>query len=136
MHRRLGECAYFVKAHLPENLRHDEKSMPPVADIIAENIASLMAAHQIGTDGQLAKLAKVDQKSIWRIRRKEQSPSADTLDKLASAFGLQAWQMIFPDLDPRNPPVFIITTTERELYRKLSEMAHDLVAKQKPPDYK
>jgi transcriptional regulator with XRE-family HTH domain len=136
MQRRLGECAYFVKAHLPENLRHDQKAMSSAADIIANNLASLMAAHQIGSDGQLAKLAKVDQKSIWRIRHKEQSPSADTLEKLAAAFGLQAWQMIFPDLDPRNPPVFIITTTERELYRKLSEMAHDLVAKQKPPDYK
>ena len=95
-----------------------------------------MAEQHIQSDAQLARLAKVDQKSIWRIRHKEQSPSADTLDKLAGAFGMQAWQMLFPNLDPKNPPVFIITTTERELYRKMSEMAHDLVAKQKPPDYK
>ncbi|MCU0810139.1 MAG: helix-turn-helix domain-containing protein [Thiobacillaceae bacterium] len=110
--------------------------MQSIADIIAANLASLMAAQQINSDAHLARLAKIDQKSIWRIRHKEQSPSADTLDKLAGAFGLQAWQMLFPQLDPQNPPVFIVTATERELYRKLADMAHDLVARQPPKPYK
>lgn len=110
--------------------------MHSIADTIADNISNLMEDRGIKNDPQLAKLAKIDQKSIWRIRHKEQSPSADTLEKLATAFGLQAWQILFPNLDPKNPPVFIVTDVERELYRKLSDMAHDLVARQGPKPYK
>ena len=104
--------------------------MMSTAEILSDNIASLMADRQITSDAQLGKLATIDQKSIWRIRNRDQSPTVDTLEKLASAFGLQAWQMLIPNLDPKNPPVFVITDTERQLYKRLNAVARELIARE------
>lgn len=102
--------------------------MTPVADTIVSNLIALKADRGINSDNALAKLAGLDQKSIWRILHKEQSPTIETLEKLARPFGLHAWQLLIPRLDPKNPPVFVMTDDEQNLYRKLAAMATELVA--------
>jgi transcriptional regulator with XRE-family HTH domain len=105
--------------------------MTKLAETLADNISALMRDRQITSDAAFAKLAKVDQKTIWRIRHREQSPTIDKLETIAQEFGLHAWQLLIPNLDPRNPPVFVMTDTERDLYQRLANVAHDVAAQ--PP---
>lgn len=109
--------------------------MSNVAEIIADNLRALKEDRHIASDNALARLAHVDQKSVWRILHQEQSPTVDTLEKLARAFGLHAWQLLIPHLDPKNPPVFVMSDTERSLYKKLAEMASEFVAQEPKKKY-
>jgi len=38
------------------------------------------------------------------------------------AFDLHGWQMQFPELGPRNPPVVIMSQAERDFYRRIEEL--------------
>lgn len=110
--------------------------MRKAIEIIADNLQILKIDRKIASDNALAKLAEVDQKSVWRIMRHEQSPTIDMLEKLAKPFGLHAWQLLIPNLDPKNPPVFVMTDTERELYCRLARMASEFVASEPRVHYK
>ena len=50
-------------------------------------------------------------------------PGVDTLGLIAGAFGLQAWHLLIPDIDPTNPPVVSVTQEERELWKRMHEVA-------------
>jgi hypothetical protein len=54
-----------------------------------------------------------------RINEQSADASLSTLDAISRAFGLHAWQMLIPSLDPTNPPVFVMTSAERKLYDSL-----------------
>lgn len=41
---------------------------------------------------------------------------------MGRAFDLHGWQMLIPELDPRNPPVVIMSVAERDFYRRLEEL--------------
>ena len=120
---------------MPSFYMHDEKIMRRPAEIIADNLRTLKKDRQIASDNAMAKLAEVDQKSVWRIMRHEQSPTIDMLEKLAKPFGLHAWQLLIPNLDPKNPPVFVMTDTERDLYCKMARMASEFVASEPKAHY-
>jgi len=120
---------------MPSCSLHDENIMRRPVETIADNLQALKADRQIPSDNALAKLANVDQKTVWRIMRHEQSPTVDMLEKLAKPFGLHAWQLLIPNLDPKNPPVFVMTDTERDLYRKLARLASEFVASEPKPKY-
>lgn len=109
--------------------------MRTTAEIIAANLQALKEDRHIRSDNALAKLAKIDQKSVWRIMRYEQSPTVDMLEKLAKPFDLHAWQLLIPDLNPKNPPVFVMTDTERDLYCKMARMASEFVASEPKAHY-
>ena len=58
---------------------------------------------------------------------KGSSPSVDLLDRIAERCGnLQAWHLLLPNLDPKNPPVLTMTATERDLYRRMKQSVLDL----------
>ena len=57
--------------------------------------------------------------SISRIKEAQTSVGLDILEKLAPVFGLQAWHLLVPGLDPSNPPVAHITEAERILYTRI-----------------
>jgi transcriptional regulator with XRE-family HTH domain len=54
---------------------------------LVENIDEKMAELGLRSDKAFAALVGVDQKTIWRIRNFEQSPTLELLEKIASAFG-------------------------------------------------
>lgn len=120
---------------MPKYFAHHHNMMRSLAETISANLKSLKEDRLIASDNALAKLAGVDQKSVWRIIKCEQSPTAEMLEKLARPFGLHAWQLMIPDLDPKNPPVFVMTDAERKLYSKLAIMASEFVAAEKTIDY-
>lgn len=75
--------------------------------IVAQNIQRLMDYHGMNADVQLAVRAGIDQKTIWRMRNMEQSSNVDKLEAIANVFGLKAWQLLIPGMDPSRPPVCI-----------------------------
>lgn len=81
-----------------------------VAVVISNNIVRLMRSDY--NHGTLEKLSKasatateagVSTSAISRVIRLETVPSVEILQKLARPFGLEAWQLLVPDLDPKNP---------------------------------
>lgn len=93
--------------------------MKPTAEVLAENIVRLKQWQRMRSDDALAKKAHVDQKTIWRIRNRQQSPTVDMLESIANVFGLHAWHLLIQNIDPENPPVCAMSRAERDLYRKL-----------------
>ncbi|HET8745695.1 MAG TPA: helix-turn-helix transcriptional regulator [Ramlibacter sp.] len=76
--------------------------------VLAENLDRLIAARQARepqfTQPMLAKLAKVDQKTVWRIVHKQNEPSIDKLEKIANVLQVETWHLLVPDLDPAKLP--------------------------------
>ena len=58
-----------------------------------------------------------------RIKGMKTSVGIDVLEKIATFYKLQPWQLLTPDLDPANPPVAYISKHERELYQRLKIVA-------------
>lgn len=55
---------------------------------------------------------------MQRAYKAETSPTLDNVQRLADAAGLQPWQLLFPGLDPTNPPV-AVGKSEFEMYAKI-----------------
>lgn len=68
----------------------------------------------------------LEPRNIQRILNGEQSPSLLLLDEIASACGLQAWQLLVPSLDPTNPPVVHLTAAERDFYTRMRQAVQNL----------
>jgi hypothetical protein len=61
---------------------------------------------------------------IKRILKSETSVSLEQIDKLARALDLTSYQLLIPDLDPKNPQVVKgATADEQSLYRKIAREA-------------
>lgn len=77
--------------------------------VLAQNLSGLLAANrklnkEPSTEPKLAAMAKVDQKTVYRITHMQNEPSIDKVEKLAKQFDLQAWQLLVPRLVPSEPP--------------------------------
>lgn len=70
---------------------------PPTTSILAKNLAYLMDKREWDTV-QCAKQVGIDQKTIWNILNEKKKPTVETVDKIASAFGLSSWHLILPHL--------------------------------------
>lgn len=90
----------------------------PITRVLANNLAALMnyAAEsesvEAGPASQkaLAGLTGLGRGTIQRALGRSKDLTAvgiDTLEALARAYGLQAWELLLPGLDPRNPPIVI-----------------------------
>ncbi len=95
--------------------------------VLWRNVTALMV-HHWGKENlsQLSRKAKIGLASCTRMKEQKTSVGLDILDAVASAFGLQAWHLLTPDLDPKNPPVIWLTETERKLYATISSAATKL----------
>lgn len=66
-----------------------------------------------------------------RINEMTSDASLSTLDAISAHYGLQAWHLLLPKLDPRNPPVFLMTEAEQQVYDMLAKSCR-AVAEQRP----
>ena len=99
---------------------------PPVEDILAKNLAALMRANkkELGTQGQVAMATGkvIDQTTVGRILKAKHKVQIDTLQALATAFGVEPYQLLIPDLDPKNPQILrALSKAEENLYKALEE---------------
>jgi transcriptional regulator with XRE-family HTH domain len=99
---------------MPEDIGMDPKQ------ILAQNV-KLLKAYSGLANLKLAKKCGVSEGTINRAQKASVALDIDSIEAIASAFGLHAWQLLVPNLDPRNPHMVAeLTTAERDLYRKLS----------------
>lgn len=98
-------------------------SQPSIAKILAANLGAALAASGL-SQRQLAAKAKVAQTSIGYMLKPETrtptksgklpSPTISAIQKVATALGIQAWQLLYPNHD-----LFEISEKERELWNAL-----------------
>lgn len=79
----------------------------------------------------LALDAGIGNGTAQRINEMTADSSLATLEAIAACYGMEAWHMLLPQLNPANPPVFVMTHAERELYDKLAQSVRAL-AEQRP----
>jgi hypothetical protein len=98
-----------------------------IRETLAENLIALMSATpECGTEKLLRKRAKVGGGTVDGARQAKSAVTLDSLDKLAKAFGLEAWQLLVPNLNPRNRPVIHLTESERHFYARLETQIRTL----------
>ena len=68
---------------------------------------------------------ELDVRLINRLVKGEHAVTLDVLDRIAAELGLQAWQLLFPDLDPASPPDAPISEEDRDMLRKLRRLLGD-----------
>ncbi len=118
-----------VKANVPMKTRHhskvEEKPVSAAFEIVAANLAGLMASHKsYNTQAAVGRAAKVDQKTVGRILNRTNEPSLDIIAKIARVFDLELWQMLVPNLEPTNPPMLASQSAAlRRLYANLGQTA-------------
>ena len=89
-------------------------------DILATNLRALMAAHpDLDTLPKITARSGVTNGTLDRIRRAVVSTRVDELEKLGSAFGIQAWELLQPRGHAALSPLALMLATH------LDRTAHD-----------
>lgn len=104
--------------------------MDDVRATVAANITTLQryARDNRGLyvdDASVAAKAKLTPSTVGRVCKGQIATAIDTLDCIAKVYGLRAWQLLIPGLDPSNPPVVPYTDAERALYWRIKSVAAD-----------
>jgi transcriptional regulator with XRE-family HTH domain len=78
-------------------------------EAFADNLGRLMKARALSSPQQVvnvlpASAKKISQKTIKRILLRENEPTLETVEAIAKVFGLEAWQMLIPGLQPSERP--------------------------------
>lgn len=108
------------------------KPIPHPLIVLRDNVEALIR-HRYGSkkNGQVVWHKLVSEEGIangnaQRIKDADTSIGVKLVHQVAERFNLQAWQLLVPNLDPSNPPVFAMTAAERQLYSKIREAAQNL----------
>jgi transcriptional regulator with XRE-family HTH domain len=97
--------------------------------ILWENVSAIMRwRYGKSAQGKFLKDTGCGNGTVTRIKNQRTSVGIETLDKIATAYGLQAWHLLVPGLDPSNPPVVWLTQPERDLYKRLKAAAEEVAA--------
>lgn len=95
--------------------------------ILAENLNRLIAHDvELRNSRTVRARAKLGGGTLDGMRQGTKACRIDSLQKVAEAFGLQAYQLLIPDLDPKNPAVAKIPENQREFMHHLERLTHEL----------
>lgn len=102
--------------------------------VLAENIQKLMDANpglsslvKVATEAKRRGHA-VSKNAVDTARKGTNAATIDSVDAIARAFEMEAWQLLVPGMNPKNPPVLnSVGETEDALYRKLGAVAKEIV---------
>jgi transcriptional regulator with XRE-family HTH domain len=110
------------------NDKKEASTASTTAKVLGTNIAALMAAHkELNSNPKLAKKTGLGTATLSRVRNGEVDANLDTLERLAKAFHIEAWQLLVPRMEPNNLPALqAISPEERRLYERLREVAKEL----------
>lgn len=94
------------------------------AKVLGENLAALMAAHpELNSNPKLAAKTRLGTGTISRLRNGMVDANLDTLERMATAFGVAPWQLLVPGIDPTNPPTLQpVSERERRFYERLRDV--------------
>jgi transcriptional regulator with XRE-family HTH domain len=91
------------------------------AGILAENLKTLMAADaDLSTGPKVAKASGVSRKSINNIAENRHDPKLSSIEAIAKAYRLDAYQMLAPGIDNNLLAIF-------RAYRETSESGRELL---------
>lgn len=101
-------------------------------DILWQNVKALMI-YRYGKENlnkTVTDSARTDFKislgSLQRIKKGDTATGTDILDKISGFFGLQTWQLLVPELDPTNPPVYL-SKRQKEIMDNLKKSYKELI---------
>lgn len=101
-------------------------------EILWKNVSALMKQkygednlYRTSKDSALTKYP-ISLGSLQRIKKGETAVGLDVLDKIAHFFEMQTWQLLIPELDPTNPPVFL-TENQKEFFNKVKTSYKELI---------
>lgn len=126
--------AYYESGMAVKHFRNDGvgsipfmAKTPPSKELLWANLTALMLHHwhEINLN-RLAREAKIGPASAMRMKESRTSVGLDIVDSVAGVFGLRAWQLLLPDLDPKNVPVTMVSDAERRLYEKYNKVRNIL----------
>lgn len=94
---------------------------------LRDNLARVLETRKI-SEPSFAKLAGIDQKTLWRVLHGETEPTLATVSKIAKAVGAEPWMLLTPNMHPTNHPM-LVSEHERllDLYKKI-ETTQEAVA--------
>lgn len=79
-----------------------------VRAVIAENVQKLREVRALTFD-DISRRAHIGKGTITRIAHAQAAPTADIVGAIANVFGLPAWALLVPDLNPLDPPAAVLT---------------------------
>jgi transcriptional regulator with XRE-family HTH domain len=128
----LSAYAWPVNAYKPKKSMHyvlmpKQAGAPEGISPVAINLRVLIEASRQRTVNAWALRNDMVQSTVNRIVNGSMDPTASMLEAIARKFGLAAWQLLVPNLDPEDPPALRTTTpAERVLFTKLKEAMEEL----------
>jgi hypothetical protein len=88
-------------------------------DLLAANLKTLMREREdLNTLPKITARGGPPNGVLDRIRRADSACRIDTLAQLARVFGLEPWQLLVADLDPKNPPSIEMTSAQASAVRQ------------------
>lgn len=99
-----------------------------IRQILATNLQQLQTRHKDLASTPAIERATADMgegkkisKTVLQQVQKGKTPfNLDDLQTLAELFGLDAWQLLVPQIDPEHPPVLTsVGETDREMYKRM-----------------
>lgn len=99
--------------------------MGELRKVLARNINALMESNPaLDVPRKVLAASGVANGTLHRYRTAEAGANIDQVEMLAGAFEVEPWQMLYPDLDPKHPPV--VQTTQGLPATRHSLQADDL----------
>lgn len=109
------------------------RKIRPAREIVWSNALALMKHHwgaanlqRLGREAKNQDGAPIGASGASYMKA-QKNIGLDKVDAVASVFGLAAWQLLIPNLDPSNVPVIMISEDERQLYDKLKRVHAELM---------
>jgi len=98
-----------------------------IREVLARNFQALRAATpSLSRPKDIVDAGAATNGTIGRIANGETGTKIDQLERLADAYHLEAWQLLVPDMDPKDPPrlddqdVWPFPDIDRERFYRLS----------------
>lgn len=126
--RRTGNSLPRMGNNLPSMSRTHKKLQ--AAEALAENLSALMSADaNLSTGPRVAKASGVSRKSINNISENRHDPKLSSVEAIAKAFGLEAYQLLVPGLDHELLAIFRAYSETDESGKYLLKAAAETVSK-------
>jgi hypothetical protein len=98
--------------------------------VLTDNLKALMKL-RAGPTSQtgIKKRSGPAQATVGRILNKAggENSRIETVERIAKAYGLEAWQLLVPGMNPSNPPVLLAASKEEKaLYERLRATAEEI----------
>jgi len=94
--------------------------------VLWANVHALMNHHWKGENlSRLSRDARIGPGTCTRMKEQRTSVGIEIVGAVGRVFGLEAWQLLVPGLDPKSPPVLILSESERDFYRRVLNATRD-----------